>query len=142
MERKATKLANSLIKNASRTNFRKLKLDNNPRTTRLQFMYIIEDLQNLFDMVYQLKNTLQQYPKIQPPKNKYKYAVKSLFTLINTYSNSEVKSIIKDVHGNRCKALRLLQVRCARITPQDIVRIKEKFNTTRIKPTENATTYI
>ena len=142
LEKKATKLAASLIKNASRTNFRKLKIDNNPKVTRLHFMYFIEDLQNLLDMVYQLRNILQRYPEIQLPTEKHKYAKKSLFTLINTYSNSEVKSIIKEVHGDGCKALKLLQVRCACITPQDTVRIEEKFNNTRIEPSENATSYI
>ena len=137
-----TKLANNLIKNASRTNFKKLKLDNNPKMTQLQFMYFIEDLQNLFDMVYQLKNILKNYPKIQSPTNKYQYAKRNLSTLINTFSNSEVKSIIKDVHGDGCKELKLLQVRCACITPQDIVRIEEKFNNTQIEPSENATSYI
>ena len=110
--------------------------------TRLQFMYFIKDLQNLFDMVYQLKNILKNQSKIQSLTDKYQYAKRSLFTLINTYSNSEVKSIIKDVHGDGCKALKLFQVRCARITPQDTVRIKEKFNNTRIEPSENPTRYI
>ena len=105
-------------------------------------MYFIKDLQNLFDMVYQLKNILKNYPKIQSPTDKYQCAKRSLFTLINTFSNSEVKSIIKDVHGDGCKALKLLQVQCARITPQDTVRIKEKFNKTQIEPSENATSYI
>ena len=49
-------------------------------------MYFIEDLQNLLDMVYQLKNILQRYPEIQLPTEKHQYAKKSFFTLINTYS--------------------------------------------------------
>ena len=35
-----------------------------------------------------------------------------------------------------------MQVRCARITPQDTVRIEEKFNNTGIEPNKNATSYI
>ena len=110
--------------------------------TRLQLLYFEKDLQNSLDMVYQLKHILQNYPDIQLPETKHHYTNKSLSTLMNTNSNLEEKSTIKEEYGDVCKAVRLLQVRCARITPQDTMRIEENFNNVRIKSNENATNYI
>ena len=62
--------------------------------------------------------------------------------MVNTYANTEVKSIIKESYGNGCEAILLLQARCARITPQDTVRIEEKFYNTHIEPNKTATQYI
>ena len=105
-------------------------------------MYFIENLQNLLDITYQLKHVLNTYPPIKYPKSRYSYANKSLFTLVNTYANTEAKSIIKESYGNGCEAILLLQARCARITPQDTLQIEEKFNNTHIEPNETATQYI
>ena len=131
-----------MIKQASRVNFHKLKLDNDPRSTRLIFMYFIEDLTNLLDMFHETYQILSNYPKVQEPKKKYMYAKKSLFTFVNSYANSEVKRIIKTTHGNGCQAILLLQARCARATPDDTIRLERNFNSTQLQPTENATKYI
>ena len=72
-------------------------------------MYFIEDLSNLLDMFHRTSNILAKYPKITYPSEKYLYAKKSLFTLINSYSNSEVKRIIKDTYGDGYQALILVQ---------------------------------
>ena len=131
-----------MIKNAARIKFQALKLDTDPKSTRLTFMYFIEDLSNLLDMFHQTSNILAKYPEVTYPSEKYLYAKKSLFTLINSYSNSEVKRIIKDTYGDGCKALKLLQSRCARTTPEDTIRVEHLFNTMHIQQTENATRYI
>ena len=80
--KKAISLATKMIKNASRVQFRKLKTDNDPCTTRLLFMYFIEDLTNLLDLFNETQVVLQNYPTINEPKTKYAYAKKSLFTFI------------------------------------------------------------
>ena len=105
-------------------------------------MYFIEDLSNLLDMFHQTSNILAKYPEITNLSKKYLYAKKSLFTLINSYSNSEVKRIIKVTYGDGCKALILLQSQCARATPEDTICIEQLFNTTHIQQIENATRYI
>ena len=131
-----------MIKNAARVKFTALKLDHNPRTTRLRFMYFIEDLENLFDMFYQTKPILLNYPLINCPEKKYDYAKKAVFTFINSYTGSEVRRIIKETYGDGCHALKLLQTRCARNSPEDTIRIEERFNTTQIQMNETATKYI
>ena len=93
-------------------------------------------------MFHETFHMLNDYPNIQVPLTKCSYAKKSLFTLINSYSNSEVKRIIINTFGDGCKAFRLLQARCARATPDDKVRLERKFNITQIQPTETATKYI
>ena len=140
--KKAFSLATKMIKQASRVNFQRLKLDNDPRSTTLIFMYFIEDLTNLLDMFHETFKILTDYPTINDPTSKYDYARKSLFTLINSYSNSEVKQIIKSTYGDGCQSLKLLQARCARATPNDAIRLERTFNTTQIQPTETATKYI
>ena len=105
-------------------------------------MYFIEDLTNLLEMFHETFQILTNYPAINDPTSKYDYARKSLFTLINLYSNSEVKRIIKSTYGDGRHALKLLQARCARATPDDAVRLERTFNTTQIQPTETATKYI
>ena len=107
--KKAISLETKMIKNASRVQFHKLKLDNDPRTTRLLFMYFIEDLTKLLDLFTETHTIIINYPEINEPKQKHNYASKSLFTFINAYSNSEVKRTIKITYGDGCKALRLLQ---------------------------------
>ena len=141
-EKKATALATDMIKNAARTGFPKFRLDNNPKLTRLKFMYFIEDLQNLLDMFHQTKPILRHYPDVTEPALKHSYATKSLFTFINSYSSSEIKRIIKPTYGDGLQAIKLLQARCARVTPQDTIRIEEVFNSTRIELNETATQYI
>ena len=108
-EKKAFTLAAKMIKNAAQIKFQAFKLDTDPKSTRLTFMYFIEDLSNLLDMFHQTSNILAKYPEVNYPSKKYLYAKKSLFTLINSYSNSEVKRIIKDTYGDGCRALQLLQ---------------------------------
>ena len=135
--KKAFSLATKMIKQASRVNFQRLKLDNDPRSTTLIFMYFIEDLTNLLDMFHETFKILTDYPTINDPTSKYDYARKSLFTLINSYSNLEVKQIIKSMYGNGCQALKLLQARCACATPNDAVRHEHTFNTTQIQPNGN-----
>ena len=80
--KKAISLATKMIKNASRVQFRKLKTDNDPRSTRLLFMYFIEDLTNLLDLFNETQIILEHYPTMSEPKTKYAYAKKSLFTFI------------------------------------------------------------
>ena len=84
-----------MIKNAARIKFQALKLDTDSKLTRLAFMYFIEDLSILLDTFHQTSSILAKYPEITYPFKKYIYAKKSLLTLINSYSNSEVKRIIK-----------------------------------------------
>ena len=55
---------------------------------------------------------------------------------------SQVKRIIKITYGDGCEALWLLQARCARVTPDDAVRLDRNFNTTQIQHTESATKFI
>ena len=131
-----------MIKQTSRVNFHKLKLDNYSRSTILIFMCFIKDLTNLLDMFHETHQILSNYPSILEPQSKHSYAKKSLFTLINSYSNLEVKRIIKSTYENGCKAIILLQPRCAQATPDDAVRLERTFNSTQIQPMENATKYI
>ena len=51
-EKKAFALAAKMIKNAARVKFQALKLDTDPKSTRLTFMYFIEDLSNLLDIFH------------------------------------------------------------------------------------------
>ena len=113
LEKKAISLATKMIKQASHVNFHKLKLDNDPHSTRLIFMYFIKDLTNLLDIFHETYQILSNYSIIQEPQSKHTNAKKSFFTLINLYSNLEVKQIIKSTHGNGCQAIILLQARCA-----------------------------
>ena len=65
-----------------------------------------------------------------------------MFTFINAYPNSKVTRIIKITYGDLCEALRLSQGRCARVTPDDAVRLERNFNSTQIQHTESATKFI
>jgi len=47
-----------MIKIAARVKFQSLKLDTDPKSTRLTFMYFIEDLSNLLDMFHQTSGIL------------------------------------------------------------------------------------
>ena len=69
--KKAISLATKMIKNASRVQFRKLKTDNDPCSTRLLFMYFIKDLTNLLDLFTETQVILLNYPTISEPKTKH-----------------------------------------------------------------------
>ena len=83
-EKKAISLATKMIKQSSRVNFQMLKLNNDPLSTRLMFIYFVEDLSNLLDMFQEIFKILTDYPTINPT-SKHDYARKKLFTLINSY---------------------------------------------------------
>ena len=109
MERKKTQLTKKLIDVASTMSFHMLKSDTVHHNRRLKFMYFIEDLDILFQIIGANKNILVTFPKINNLPTKYSWSSGSIYTALSSLVDLEEKDVIKDALNDGVEAIEKLR---------------------------------
>ena len=85
IEKKKTKLTKKLIDAADSINLRNLKIDANPKSRRLKFMYFVEDVTNISSVFDKTVDIMKDYPVLTWLAALKEYVSFELFVFISAH---------------------------------------------------------